>query len=362
MKESPNMERKAFFVLLLISLAGGLYVISPFLKTIVLGIAFTILFKPLHLKYLHWTRGRSNLSSCLSVISVFFFILIPITVLFTVLTTQITSMVTSLTANLGEPTMSGLLAQLEKKMSYYSTQFELFGFNFDIVPLISKFLENTSVALANYSPRLVEDTLTFFLHLFIMTIVLFYFFREGSAFFKIMLRITPVKDKYELKLANEIRMTIRGVFYGSFVIAIIQAILALIGFYFLRLDNSLVWAVLVFCMSFVPIIGTAAAFVPLILLLLSQGQIHKAIFVSVYAGCVIGLIDNFLRPLLIKNNVHPLVLFLSVFGGLAVFGPTGLLFGPMLLAMLSALLSIYAKDFPEVQSSALTPIKLKDRR
>jgi len=73
---------------------------------------------------------------------------------------------------------------------------------------------------------------------------------------------------------------------------------------------------------------------------------------AIYGGVMIGSVDNLLRPFLIRSDMHPLVLFLSIFGGLAVFGAFGILLGPMILALLTATLRIYAKDFASVNLPA----------
>ncbi len=251
--------------------------------------------------------------------------------------------------------MVELIDRLEQRFAYQTDRLQLVGFDIDLIPLLEKTMGRVAEAIAQYSPHLLGDSLSFILHLFIMLIVLFYLFREGPGFFKTMVRVTPVKDQYEHLLANEIKKTVNGVFYGSFLTALIQAVLATLGFYFIGIDGFLVWGGLTFFMSFIPFIGTGAVLLPLIILLLIKGESTKAIILSIYGVGVIGLVDNLLKPILIRSNVHPLILFLSIFGGLAAFGPTGLLFGPMIFAMLTAILRIYDKDFQPTTTHEILP-------
>ncbi len=354
--DHSNVERRGFLALLIVLTFAGLYVIWPFFGTIVLGVALTILFKPLHLKYIHLTKGYRNVAATLSVSSVYILILIPVTTILTLLASQVSAMVNFMTRRFSRPTVTNMIDQLGQKLEIQPMKFELLGINFNLGPLITKGLEKMTAAAAAYSPQLIEDILNFSMHLFIMTVVLFYFFREGENFFKWLLRFIPIKNKYKMRLSNEIEVTVRGVFYGNFLTAFIQAVLAIVGFYFIGIEGFLVWGALTFCMAFLPMIGTAAALIPLIILLFLQGDSGKAWTLVVYGVFVIGLVDNIFKPFLMRSKIHPLVLFLSIFGGLIVFGPVGLLFGPMILALLTSALSIYDSDFPESHSNESSPL------
>lgn len=349
MASNNKTEKRAFIILLLFLIAAGLYLLYPFLQTLILSIVFTVLFYPIHKKYLTWTHGRANLSATLSVTTVILFIFIPAAVLLTLVMTQLTSMLTTSNLSITQTTFSGLLKAIQEQITFFAAKFEyLSGVNFDLVPLLQQGMSRIAQVLAKYSPAVLAGTVNFFLHFFIMTIVLFYLFRDGNEFLNTLIRLSPVKDQYERRLAVEIRDTIYGVFYGNFLTGLAQAALATLGYYFAGIEAFLVWGTVTFFMSFLPMLGTGAVIAPLVLVLFLQGQTKAAIFLAIYGGVVISSVDNLLRPVLIRSNMHQLVLFLSIFGGLAVFGALGILLGPMLLAMLTATIRIYAKDFASV--------------
>lgn len=349
MANSTKTEQRAFILLLLVLLAAGLFLLYPFLQTLILSIVFTVLFYPIHQRFLNWTGQRANLAATLSVSSVILFIFIPVAILLTLVTTQLASMVSSGNISISQTTLASLLTTIQQKVTFVAAKFEyLSGFNFDLVPLIQQGMSHVAQILAKYSPSVLAGTVNFFLHFFIMTIVLFYLFRDGKDFLNILIRLSPVKDQYERRLAGEIRDTIYGVFYGNFLTGAAQAVLATVGFYFAGIEAYLVWGAVTFFMSFLPMLGTGAVIAPLVLVLFFQGHTQKAIFLGVYGAVVISSVDNLLRPVLIRSNMHQLVLFLSIFGGLAVFGAIGILLGPMLLAMLTATIRIYAQDFASV--------------
>lgn len=351
--QSP-LERKSFLVLLVMLLGAGAYILSPFLKTVVMAVAFSVLFHPLHATYLKWTKGRKTLSAFLSVLSVFALILFPVTGVLALVTIQLSGLVSALTRHMEDPTVTTLIEQLEKKLLFKSVKFDFFGLDWDLIPILRKALQRLTVVLSQYSPSLIEDTLGFAFHIFVFIVVLYYLFREGKTFFRALVRVTPIKDQYEHRLAQEFKTTVHGVFYGSFLTALIQAALATAGFYLIGIDGFLVWGVLTFFVSFLPMVGTGAVVAPLSLLLLLQGQTREAGWVLLYGVVVISSMDNIVKPFLMGDNIHPVILFLSVFGGLAVFGPVGLLLAPMLMAMLMATLRIYEKDFSGRENGAFT--------
>ncbi|MDL1873307.1 AI-2E family transporter [Deltaproteobacteria bacterium PRO3] len=349
MANSVKTEQRAFILLLLVLIAVGVYLIHPFLQTLILSGVFTVLFYPIHQKFLNWTKQRANVAATLSVTTVILFIFLPIAILLTLVTTQLASLVTASNFSITQSSVAGLLTAIQQKITFFAAKFEyLSGFNFDLVPLIQQAMSRLAQILAKYSPSVLAGTANFILHFFIMIIVLFYLFRDGREFLGTLIRLSPVKDQYEQRLAGEIRDTIYGVFYGNFLTGLAQAALATAGYYLAGIEAYLVWGAVTFFMSFLPMLGTGAVIAPLVLVLFIQGHSKQAVFLAVYGAVVISSVDNLLRPVLIRSNMHQLVLFLSIFGGLAVFGPIGILLGPMLLAMLTATIRIYAKDFASV--------------
>lgn len=352
MPSTPQLERRAFLFLLAILIAGGVYVLFPFLKTILLSIVLAIVFYPLHEKFLKWTGKRSNLAAFFSILAVLLFLIFPIAALLTLVTSQIAGLLEHIPQTMGQGGLKTVLSNGYAYMQPGVAKLEhVLGVKFDVLPLLLKGVQNFAQILAGYSPAVVSGTASFFLHFFIMLMVLFYLFRDGKVFFQTLMILSPVKDQYEMKLASEIKVTIDGIFYGSFLTGLVQAVLSGLGFYFAGVEGSLVWGTITFFVSFIPVIGTATVFIPLIIMLLVQGHLWHALFLGIYGAVVTGSADNILKPVLIKSNMHPLVLFLGLFGGMAVFGAMGLLLGPILMAMLTATVRIYSKDFRESSAS-----------
>lgn len=331
--------------MLLLLVVAGIYLLQPFFTALVLAGVLAVLFYPLHTRYLKWTK-RPGVAALLSVFSVVLLLVIPLTIMLTLVTTQLASAVVPRATQITPDNLSSFLNMLQERFTFLTAKFEyLSGIDFDLVPWIQKTLTLLAQTLAKYSPKVITGTASFALHFFVMIIVLFYLFRDGEDFFEQLIAISPVKDQYEHRLAREIKETIDGVFYGNFLTGLVQAILATVGYYFAGIDGFFVWGAVTFFMSFIPMLGTGAVLIPLVLMLVIQGQAKTALYLTIYGAVVIGSSDNLLRPILTRSNMHPVVVFLSIFGGLAVFGALGILVGPILMAMLTATVRIYARDF-----------------
>ncbi|MGH7831821.1 MAG: AI-2E family transporter [Candidatus Binatia bacterium] len=346
MTKHNTTERRAFLVLLLLLMFASFYVLFPFLYSILFAIVLTVLFYPLHQRFRRWTKQRENISAGLSVLAVLLLMVLPIAVILTLVTGQIAGALENIPALTSREALQSLLSNWYGRIEPLLARFEnSVGIKLDILNLGWRGVKQFADILAGYSPSVIAGTASFFIHFFIMLVVLFYLFRDGGKIYQVFLKVSPVKDQYEENLAHEIRQTVYGVFYGSFLTSLVQAVLATIGFWIAGINGFLVWGLLTFFFSFIPIIGTAGVLVPMVLIQFIQGKTYQGIFLAVYGAIIIGSADNLLKPLLIKSNMHPVLLFLSLFGGLAVFGAMGLLLGPILLALATATVKIYLKDF-----------------
>jgi predicted PurR-regulated permease PerM len=113
---------------------------------------------------------------------------------------------------------------------------------------------------------------------------------------------------------------------------------------------SLLAGILIFIFSFFPYIGTAFVWLPIGIYLIIIGKVWQGIFILLWGALVISLIDNMLRPYLIKGKaqVHPMIIFFSIFGGLALMGIWGIIFGPLIVSLAVTILHIYELEYGQV--------------
>jgi len=129
------------------------------------------------------------------------------------------------------------------------------------------------------------------------------------------------------------------------VISAIQGALGAIGFYIAGMPSPLLWGTVMFLLSMIPMLGAFLVWIPAALYLMAIGRWPMAIFMTVWGGLVIGMIDNVLRPKLVgqRARLHELIIFFAVLGGLQVFGVLGLFVGPVVAAIALAMVDVFRR-------------------
>lgn len=184
-------------------------------------------------------------------------------------------------------------------------------------------------------------------------------FVQGPPLLEVFKRLSPMDDSYEEQLFGVFGEFSRNLVVGSLATAGIQGVIAGVGYGIAGLSNVLFLAILTALGSFVPAVGTVVIWVPVVLYLVATGSYGMAIFLSLWCLILVGSIDNVLKPLFMRGNtdMHPLLVFLAVFGGLYWMGLSGLFIGPVLVAFLMALYTIYVRDFLGIEPPPEEPQK-----
>ncbi len=177
----------------------------------------------------------------------------------------------------------------------------------------------------------------------IMIISLYFFLLDGPKMIESLKGLSPLDDEHEQQLVSEFGRVSRAVVVATLLSALVQGLLAGIGFYFAGLESIFLLTVLSGILAMVPFVGAAAVWVPCCLYLyFFDNNLGAAIGLAIYGTLVISMADNVIKPLVLHghSNLHPLLALLSVLGGVATLGPIGILVGPMVVAFLQTLLKI----------------------
>ena len=188
------------------------------------------------------------------------------------------------------------------------------------------------------------------LSLVVLVIAVYFFLHDGAAMIKTLMRLSPLDDRYEERLLLEFERTSRAVVLATVASAIGQGVLASIAFYFLGFESVIFLLLITSMMSLIPFLGAAAVWVPCAIYLATVDQRWgAAIFLAIYGATVVSSIDNFIKMYVLhgRSTLHPLFALLSVLGGVNVFGPIGILVGPMVVVFLQTLLEILSHELAE---------------
>ncbi|MBI84328.1 MAG: hypothetical protein CMJ81_14105 [Planctomycetaceae bacterium] len=179
-------------------------------------------------------------------------------------------------------------------------------------------------------------------NLTIMILAVYYFLADGPKLIRAGMRLSPLDDRYEAELLQEFDTSCRAVVLATLLTAIVQGLLAGIGYYLCGLESVFLLTMLTMVMALVPFVGAATIWVPACLWLFIDGNPYQSVFLLVYGFLIVSMADNVVKPYVLhgQSKLHPLLALLSVIGGVQVLGPLGILVGPMLVTFLQALLNM----------------------
>jgi predicted PurR-regulated permease PerM len=207
-------------------------------------------------------------------------------------------------------------------------------------------LNNGMHSIVAFSSGLVVHIGSFVISLALVIFCLFFFYLDGRSLVHMIKSLIPIRKDYVSAIFNKFRVTARNLILGYILVALVQAILAYIVFSIFRITGAMVFAVLTFFAVMVPMLGGALVWLPLgIAEILSHGLLHGILFMVVAGGCI-SLLDNFLRPMFLTGriNLHPLIIFFAIMGGLRAFGFNGLLLGPIIVILFLTVLDMFMNE------------------
>jgi len=208
------------------------------------------------------------------------------------------------------------------------------------VKSVSQFLVGKMGDLLKNAVILVTDFL-------IMLLVLFFLFKDGPRWFSTWYQLIPMDESHKQKIVERLDQTIRAVVKGMLVTAVVQGVLAGMAYLALGVPFPVVLTALTIILAPIPFGGTALVWGPVALYLLWVGTAGKALMMIIWGIGVVSMVDQFLRPWLIGQDVQIpiLLLVLSVLGGLALYGILGLFVGPILVGLLMTAVQIYRDEY-----------------
>lgn len=180
----------------------------------------------------------------------------------------------------------------------------------------------------------------------IFVLMLFFLLRDGAEIRDAVRGISPLTRGQELEIVDHLTRTVKGVLQSMVLVPLAQGVVALIGFLAFGVPAPLLWSLMVVFAALIPIVGSPLAWVPAALYLIYSGSMAKGLGLLVYGAVLISGIDNVIKPLILKGaaQIHMLLAFLSILGGIFAFGPKGLIVGPVVLSLVLSAYRIYRYD------------------
>lgn len=310
------------------------FIMLPFLSVLALAAASAVAVYPLHRRVLALTGQNAGIAALLTVFVVAVFIVVPLVLIGVQVFREASQVYFSFTGT-GESALFRAAQDAAARLREYVPS----------VPAPVDFGEYAKQALGwlvQNGSGVFSNVLGAVTDFFIFLIALYYFLKDGKKFRDTIVSWSPLDRADDDAVLGKLESAVSSVFKGSLVMALVQGVLIAIGFFAFGVPNALFWGGVAAVASFIPVIGTALVAILAAAFLFLTGHALPAVGLLAWGVAGIGFVDNLLRPHLIGRGteLHPLLVFLAVLGGLAYFGPSGLVLGPLALSLLFALFDI----------------------
>lgn len=331
-------------------------ILSPFFTSILWAIFLAMIFYPLF-KRLRSLLKKPLLSSLSMTLLVLFIIVLPFGLLMVSLAMEVVEVYHQVDEMIKTGQLQTYFERIQQ-LPFFSWVWEKLDQYLDLskiepASLLLKNLKQISTFLFNQTSAILKGVSTFILSFFFMLLSLYYLFKDGGSLFEKVKEMIPLPMEEKDLLLNRFKEMILATMYGGILMAIIQGALGSLSLWALGFSSPIFWGTAMALLSFIPIGGTALIWVPLAITLLIQGMFLKAVVLLALGVFVISMADNLLRPLFIssRTNIHPLLLFFAVLGGIQAFGLIGLVAGPLVMTLFLTVVEIYIRGIKESKRS-----------
>ncbi len=348
-----NRSRYVALGIVLVLVAVSFFMIKPFINSLLGAVVLAYIFYPLF----EWLTKKIRirlLAALFTTIIALLMITIPLIFVLNTATTEAHFLYVRVRQRLSIDTLLNFECP-EQGASFFCTFVnrinDLSGQQ-DIQIRIKEVLANGITWLANATSQFVLSLPGVFLNFVIMLFTLFYLFLDGKIIADRLYQALPFKARHQKVIRNQVSDVIYATVYGSVIVAVIQGVLAGIGFWLFNVPSPVVWAMVTTVLAFIPFVGAWIVWLPAGLFRVLDGYntdsriIWQGILLLLYGAVIISGIDNLLKPKVIgeRAKVHPILIMIGALGGLFVLGPVGFVIGPVTLALTKTLFEIYEQE------------------
>lgn len=329
------------------TLALLLWISRGFLVPLLLGLSAAVLLNGLNEKLVRALGGRRGIAALLMSVATFLVILVPLAILGVLLVQSAVPLAGRITQTLQGTTYHDVIARLPANLQELVARLDLDA----IEASIRSHLGGIAAGLGAFAASIPGRAANVLLDGFITFLALYTFFVQGPKMVETLIDATPMERRYTRRLFDAVALGIQSVFAASFITALIQLALGYVGFRIVQAPYPLalagVMAFFSFIFSLVPVLGSGMVWGPLGVWMLFTGRPIAGIFVILWGILVLGSVDNVVKPLYTKGKLQlpPLIVFVTLFGGIAVLGPIGALVGPLVAGVGGAFLRIWTTEF-----------------
>jgi predicted PurR-regulated permease PerM len=344
--QSEKFSRYFLLTLLIGVVVLFLTMIRMFLIPVVLSAVITTLFYPFYLSILQGVRNRPSLASFLTCFVLFIVLLIPLFFLAQVVTGEAVQFYKAAEIKVQEWLKGGRVGLILRLEQYSWFRWLNLG-QVDFQQATRDLLGKTGGIVALIVSKTSGGAIYFIANVFITLFICFYFFRDGEKLIGRIRYLVPLNEQYIDALIHRFVAVSRATIKGTVVIGLIQSSLGAITLWIFGVHSPLLWFMVMLILSFIPVVGAWLVMHPAAIIQILLGHYWQGIGIFLVTVLLISSIDNVIRPRLVGqfSGLHDLIIFFAALGGLRMFGPLGVLVGPIVAAFFVTLLEIYSEEF-----------------
>jgi predicted PurR-regulated permease PerM len=348
-RTSQNMILWFFLACFLISISLMGWLLSPFLSIIVLGAVVAGAFYPVF----RWIASPRQISdgfaSFLTCLLVFMILFVPVVFFVGVLAQEAFELVQlarspALTHFINTHfTNSALLERINPLLA----SFDITITGEELNKTISGIGRAVGLFLYDQARAIASNTLSFVVNFFLMLLVIFFLLLDGAKLLRFLVDLSPLPESQDTQLINKFSDMAGAILIGNGLCGAIQGIAGGMVFWLLGLQSAFLWGFIMSILAFLPIIGIGVVFIPTVIFLMLKGRIAAGLFCLVFYIFLSGGVEYLLKPKVVGKRVqmHTLVVFLAIIGGLKLFGILGIVYGPLIATAFLTLTDIYHANY-----------------
>lgn len=333
-----------FLIALVIVLGICFLLVKPFLYIFAWSLILSVISYPLYKRLLQRFRTPS-LCSILTVFIAILMVIIPVTIACVYAVKEGILFVNNIRDFIYAAKASNYtdLANIPIIKNIYKIINDFEGaFGIDFKPLLEEKIESASSFFIKNAIGFFRNIIGGLVQLIMVLFVFYFMLKDSDKLLRGIKIYLPLNEDQSEALIMKVGDTIYSTVYVALIVAIVQGSLGGLAFWVLGLKSPILWGTVIAVFCLIPFVGHPVVWLPTAISLVVSGLYWKAIVLVLWGMLVIGLIDNLIRTVLIgnKTELHPLMIFFSVLGGVLLIGPLGLLLGPVIIVTAMFLLDV----------------------
>lgn len=318
-------------------------IVEPFAGPLLWSIFLAFLLHPLHVRLSRRLRGREHLSAFLLTVLALVIVIGPLTALSAAFAAQVGDLLQFAQSTVADQTRRNVFDPANVPWINDALLWLESAFDINVAQVRGWAIQgsrNLLQWLASMGGKVFLGAVGTVVGFVLMIFMLFFFLRDGHEMVATARELIPMESSYKARLFDHLASVTRAMVYGTGLTALIQGTLVGLAFLFVGLPSPIVFGVIAALVALLPVGGTAIVWAPAAIVLAAQGRWGAAIFMLLWGALLVGLVDNIVRPMLVSGraSVGTLTVFIGVLGGISAFGAIGLFLGPVVLALIIALI------------------------